>query len=173
MMTEENEIQLIKQAQQGDASAFAQLVRRYDRRVLQIAHAILDDLPDSQDVYQETFMAAYRHLPSFRFDSQFSTWLIRIAINQARNRLRRRKLRQFFSLDQQTLTADPATSDQVLNHQLLHQAVDRLPGKLKTVILLKYFQGYKIKEIAEILHCQEGTVKNYLFRAVQKLRQSF
>jgi RNA polymerase sigma-70 factor, ECF subfamily len=167
---EETEIQLIKQAQQGDPVAFTQLVIRYDRRILQIALSILNNLPDSQDVYQETFMRAYKYLPSFRFECQFSSWLTRIAVNLACTRLRQRRLRKFLSLDEMDLAANQLDQESDLNHELLRQAVARLPGKLKTVITLKYFQGYKIKEIAEILQCREGTIKNYIFRAVAKLQ---
>jgi len=170
---EANENQLIRQAQSGDESAFARLVTRYDRRILQIAHAILNDLSESQDVYQETFIRAFQHLPSFRFECGFGTWLTRIAINRARSRLRRQRVRQFLALDEGTTASERTTPEESLQQQMLREAVARLPGRCKTVVILKYFQGYKIKEIAEILQCREGTVKNYLFRAVEKLRASF
>jgi RNA polymerase sigma-70 factor, ECF subfamily len=168
---EEAEIQLVKRAQAGDSAAFTQLVHRYDRKVLQTAQQILNDVPDSQDVYQETFIRAYRHLPSFRYECQFGTWLMRIAINAARTRLRQRRLRQFIALEDQAAVELKSDPDMPLDSSLVRQHVARLPAKLQIVVTLKYFQGYKIREIAEMMQCQEGTVKNYLFRAVEKLRK--
>jgi RNA polymerase sigma-70 factor, ECF subfamily len=170
---EEIEIQLIKKAQNGDQAAFTALVRQHDRRIFRMVQAILDDLLDSQDVYQETFLRAYQHLASFRFECQFSTWISQIAVNLARSRLRQRRLRQFLSLAEEhhpVTEQPPQESD--LNQQALRHAVAGLRGNAKTVITLKYLQGYKIKEIAEIMGCHEGTVKNYLFRAIAKLRTS-
>jgi RNA polymerase sigma-70 factor, ECF subfamily len=167
---EETEIQLVKRAQAGDSAAFTQLVHRYDRQVLLTVQQILNDIPDSQDAYQETFIRAFRHMPSFRFECQFSTWLMRIAINVARTRLRQRRLRHFIALEDQTLVDTRSDPEMPADLHYVRQQVGRLPAKLQIVISLKYFQGYKIKEIAEMMQCQEGTVKNYLFRAVEKLR---
>ncbi|NLP10083.1 RNA polymerase sigma factor [bacterium] len=170
---DENEIQLIKRAQQGDRAAFSRLVLLHDRRILQTAHAILNDLPDSEDVYQETFLRAFRHLPSFRFECRFSTWLTRIAVNLARNRLRNRRTRPTLSFEEQTAVVQPAEQDAELHRRLLQEAIGRLPDRLRTVVTLKYFQGYKIREIAEIMHCRDGTIKKDLFRALEKLRMLF
>ncbi|HPI72912.1 MAG TPA: RNA polymerase sigma factor [bacterium] len=172
-MMDENEIQLIKRAQQGDRAAFSRLVLLHDRRILQTAHAILNDLPDSEDVYQETFMRAFRHLASFRFECQFSTWLTRIAVNLARNRLRSRRVRPTVRFEEQTSLAHPAEQDFELHRRLLQEAIDQLSVRLRTVVTLKYFQGYKIREIAEIMHCGDGAIKKDLFRALEKLRTIF
>ncbi len=170
---EDTEIQLITRAQNGDQAAFTCLVRLHDRRIFQMVQAILNDLLDTQDVYQETFLRAFQHIASFRFECQFSTWVAQIAVNLARTRLRQRRLRHFLSLKEEH---HPATEQQPqeaeMNQQALRQAVAGLRGRYKTVITLKYLQGYKIKEIAEILGCHEGTVKNCLFRAIAKLRKS-
>ncbi len=170
---EETEIQLVKRAQAGESAAFTQLVHRYDRQVLAAAQGILNDLPDSQDVYQETFIRAYRHLPSFRFECRFSTWLLRIAINVARSRLRQRRLRRFVSLEDQVLSQVRSDPEAPADLDYLRRQVAQLPAKLRIVVTLKYFQGYKIREIAEIMQCREGTVKNYLFRAVEKLKKTW
>jgi RNA polymerase sigma-70 factor (ECF subfamily) len=167
---DEAEIQLVKRAQAGDSAAFTQLVHRYDRKVLLTAQQILNDIPDSQDVYQETFIRAFRHLSSFRYECQFGTWLMRIAINTARTRLRQRRVRQFLSLEDQAAVELKSDPERPIDPNYVRQQVGRLPAKLRIVVTLKYFQGYKIKEIAEMMQCQEGTVKNYLFRAVEKLR---
>ncbi len=170
---DENEIQLIKRAQQGDQTAFSRLVLLHDRRILRTAYAILNDLPDSEDVYQETFMRAFRHLASFRFECQFSTWLTRIAVNLARNRLRSRRIRPTLSIEEQSTVVHPAEQDVELHRRLLQEAIGRLPIRLRTVVTLKYFQGYKIREIAEIMHCCDGAIKKDLFRALEKLRTIF
>ena len=134
---------------------------------------ILNDLPDSKDVYQETFIRAYRHLPSFRCECRFSTWLLRIAINVARSRLRQRRLRRFVSLEDQALNEVHSDPEAPADLDYVRRQVAQLPAKLRIVVTLKYFQGYKIREIAEIMQCREGTVKNYLFRAVEKLKKTW
>lgn len=91
------ERELILRARQGDAPAFALLVRRYDRRILALALDMVGDVDDAQDVFQEALLAAYRGLSQFRMESDFSTWLYRIAVNKAlkfRHRRQRTALRE-------------------------------------------------------------------------------
>src|SRR6202165_2372926 len=83
-----DDLELVHACKGGDVGAFEQLVKRYDRKLMRIAQSITHNREDSQDVVQETFLKAFQHLSQFREDSQFSTWLIRITVNQSLMKLR-------------------------------------------------------------------------------------
>ncbi|MFQ5631521.1 MAG: RNA polymerase sigma factor [bacterium] len=182
---EQREKNLIKHAQNGDTHAFDALVRLHDRRILQITYSMLSHLQDAQDVYQETFLRAFSKLESYRFESSFATWLGRIAINLSINKRKQRKRRQWFSLDEKTDTQlhiemeenhrDVRTADETVVsnefYQQIHNSLDVLSEQQRAAFTLKHLHGYKITEISKIMTCAEGTVKNYLFRATQKLKK--
>ena len=88
----ERDFELIQSAKAGDNRAFDELIRLYDKRILQIAYGIMGNMQDAYDAYQDGVIRAYRKLPSFRFESLFSTWLTRIVINQALNMKRKKAL---------------------------------------------------------------------------------
>ena len=94
---ENQEKTLIKQVQAGNTKAFDQLVSRHDKQILQIIYGILGNLDDAQDIYQDTFLKAFEKINSFRFQSKFSTWLIRIAINLSINFRKRKQLLKWLS----------------------------------------------------------------------------
>ena len=95
-----DDLNLVHATQNGDVSAFEQLVERYDRKLLRIAQHVTHNREDSQDAVQEAFLKAFQHLGNFREDSQFSTWLIRITVNQALMKLRKRRTTKEVSLDE-------------------------------------------------------------------------
>jgi len=180
-----HEIQLVQQAQLGNVKSFEKLVALYDRNVLQIATLMMGNRADAQDVYQETFLRAFQNISGFRFQSHFKTWLTRIAINVAINMRRKRRIGQFISIfdmvDENSdvrvlpvkdvsMTADMQQASAELQHQI-EKGLQKLSSKERAVFTLKQYQDYKIKDIAVILNCAEGTVKNYLFRATQKLKK--
>lgn len=182
---EQQETNLIKRAQGGDTRAFDTLVRLHDRRILQIAYSMLNNLQDAQDVYQETFLRAYSKLDTYRYESSFSTWLGRIAINLSINRRKQRKRRQWFSLDEKTdaqlhvemetnhrevRTAEATVAKNELYEQI-RGSLGVLSEQQRAAFTLKHLHGYKITEISKMMNCAEGTVKNYLFRATQKLKK--
>ncbi len=179
------ETELIKRAQRGSAEAFDELVRLHDRQILQMIYSIVGSRQDAGDVYQETFIRAFSRISTFRFESELNTWLGRIAINLSLNWRKRLHRKNVFSLEAQTESPEdfprevPAEGeddavDALLNRELNRQVENglrRLPAQQRTVFILKHTHGYKIKEIAEMLGCAEGTVKNQLFRAAERLRQ--
>lgn len=172
-----HETDLIRQAQAGDTDAFDALVRMHDARILQVIVGILGNQQDAYDAYQETFIRAFTRLRSFRFESAFRTWLTRIAINQALNLRKKLRWKHRLSLDHLTKTRTPSYEphpeqtfmDADVSAQV-QRSLDRLSDRERTVFVLKHMHGYKLREIAEMLTCAEGTVKNYLFRATQKMR---
>lgn len=182
---DEREIRLIKRAQEGDGAAFEALVQLHDRQVLKLARQMLNNVEDAQDVYQEIFLKVFRSLPSFRFESEFATWLYRIVINQCINYRQWRNRRRFLSFDSpheeeesgaSYLPPDksPDPEKAALNQELRREialAMESLSDKQRAVFVLRHFHDQKLQDIAKTLGCAEGTVKNYLFRATQRMQE--
>jgi RNA polymerase sigma-70 factor (ECF subfamily) len=180
------DLDLIQRAKQGDMGAFEQLVFRYDKQVLTIAARYVQSSEDAKDIYQEVFLRVYRSLPRFQLRSQFSTWLYRITTNVCLSHKSRRKRHFHTSLSQESddehggtladAIAEPGTTDHQAERadMALHvsHAMESLSSKQKLVFTMKYYDEYKIREIAEILGLAEGTVKRYLFTATKKIRRS-
>jgi RNA polymerase sigma-70 factor (ECF subfamily) len=179
--------ELIRAAQKGDRSAFDALVRRYDRSVLRLALHMLGNEQDAQDVHQDAFIKAYRHLSNFRFECSFYTWLYRIVTNLCLDQLRRRKSRKedpstvmdaageemdlMANLQDERATANPARElDRKNMNAAIQSALDALTPRERTVFELKHYQGLKLRTIGEMLSTTEETAKNTLFRATRKLR---
>lgn len=175
-----HEIDLIRRAQAGEHAAFEALVRRHDRRVLQVAYGILGNRDDAYDAYQNTFIKAFTRIRAFRFESAFGTWLIRIAINQSINLRKRRRWDRRRPLDTlydtpQATGTTTSPDETLINTELseqIRESMALLSARERSVFVLKHLHGYKIREIAPMIDCAEGTVKNYLFRATQKMRHA-
>jgi RNA polymerase sigma-70 factor (ECF subfamily) len=178
---------LIREAQRGDRAAFDSLVRRYDQSVLRLALHMLGNEQDAQDVHQEAFLKAYRHLGNFRFECSFYTWLYRIVTNLCLDQLRRRKSRRedpstiidskgdemdlMANLSDDRAMANPARElDRKRMGQSIADALDKLTPRERMVFELKHYQGLKLRTIGEMLSTTEETAKNTLFRATRKLR---
>src|SRR5579875_1905073 len=179
--------ELIRAAQKGDRTAFDALVRRYDRSVLRLALHMLGNEQDAQDVHQDAFIKAYRHLSNFRFECSFYTWLYRIVTNLCLDQLRRRKSRKedpgtvldaageemdlMANVQDERATADPARElERKHQHAAIQSALADLTPRERTVFELKHYQGLKLRTIGEMLSTTEETAKNTLFRATRKLR---
>jgi RNA polymerase sigma-70 factor (ECF subfamily) len=178
---------LIREAQRGDRSAFDSLVRRYDQSVLRLALHMLGNEQDAQDVHQEAFLKAYRHLGNFRFECSFYTWLYRIVTNLCLDQLRRRKSRRedpatvldsagdemdlMANISDTRAMANPARElDRKRMGESIQSALDKLTPRERMVFELKHYQGLKLRTIGEMLSTTEETAKNTLFRATRKLR---
>jgi len=180
---------LIEQAQSGDRMAFEELIRRHDREVLRLAFHMLGNREEAREVFQETFLKAYRSLSRFRFESSFYTWIYRIATNVGLDHLRKRqtlKEEVSYESDSESHPDRPAIKDTLAATTYYSNPERRLYGKevgariqeaLKTlsekerlVFELRHYQGLRLKMIGEIMGSTEETAKNYLFRATQKLR---
>jgi RNA polymerase sigma-70 factor (ECF subfamily) len=186
--TEEDRL-LVEQAQAGDREAFEQLVYRHDRDILRLAFHMLGNREEALDVFQDTFLKAYRSLGRFRSDSSFYTWIYRIATNVSLDKLRKRQsLREEISYEADTDSNPdrPALKDTLEEKSYYSNPERRLYGReignniqnaLKTlsekerlVFELRHYQGLRLRKIGEIMGSTEETAKNYLFRATQKLR---
>ena len=185
-MSKEN-YEIIKKAQSGDMQAFESLLKIYDRQVMNIAYSFRNSEEDARDIYQEVFLRVFRSLKGFKFNSEFSTWLFRITTNVCITYQRRKTSHVHDSLDREiskdenettklsdTITGNDATDNYALSMELsehIRSAVDELPPQQKLAFTLKHYEGYKIREISDMLNCAEGTVKRYLFTATNKLRE--
>jgi RNA polymerase sigma-70 factor (ECF subfamily) len=179
--------ELIREAQRGERTSFDALVRRYHQSVLRLALHMLGNEQDAQDVHQEAFIKAYRHLGNFRFECSFYTWIYRIVTNLCLDQLRRRKSRREDPAtvldaggDEMDLMANIADDRAMANpgRELdrkvmagrIAEALDKLTPRERTVFELKHYQGLKLRTIGEMLSTTEETAKNTLFRATRKLR---
>ena len=176
---------LISRFKQGDETAFTELIQKYSRRIYQIAWAILQNREDAEEVTQDTFIRIHRALPSFRGDSQFTTWIHTIAANLAKNKYQWNKSRGTLSnvsmnasQDESEQTLDfpdehPSPQQQILwseRSQQLQQALAEMPETYKQALLLHNVDGLQYDEIASILQCEIGTVKSRIARAREFLR---
>lgn len=183
----EKDIQLIKQAQRGNYKAFEELVTKYDKQVLNIAYSFRNNEDDAKDVYQEVFIRVFNGLKNFQFRSEFSTWLFRITTNVCLTYKTKKDKTTIDSLDKSVSQDDEnstslgeliQTNDETNRlaensdmSRYINKGLDRLPPKQKLVFTLKHFQGYKIREIAQMMNCNDGTIKRYLFNATGKMRE--
>ena len=180
-----NELLLIRQAQEGDRSAFDTLVRLYDQNVLRLTLQVVGSPEEALDLYQEAFLKVYRSIRHFRREAKFSTWLYRVVMNVCLDHLRRQKTRKEVAAPQpengeteflQTVPDDrPGLDPERATHskeigRRIQLALGRLNPRERMVFELKHYQGLKLRAIGEICKTSEQTVKNCLFRATQKLR---
>lgn len=178
------EASLIARCAAGDEEACAELVDEHQRLVFQLALNLLGDTQEALDLSQEVFLRVFRTLPTFRGHSALRTWIYRITVNQAKNRLRwwrRRHRAQQVSLDDHVrdhgeLPSDAVGSapDRVLRQKeigdRLRTALDRLPFDQKTAIVLREIDGLSYEEVAFSLGVAVGTIKSRLARARESLR---
>jgi RNA polymerase sigma-70 factor, ECF subfamily len=182
-----DDTQLIRGAQLGDAAAFEELVRQYDRAVLRLAVHLTGSQEDGQDIYQEAFLRAYINIGSFRFECSFYTWIYRIVTNLCLDHLRKRSSRY---RDLTTTISSDGEEEQVLDRipdqragaspernmasrelrRCIVRAMERLSPRERVVFELKHYHGLRLRTVAGILNTSEGTIKNTLFRATHKLR---
>lgn len=173
---------LIIQARNGNNSAFTNLFYRYDKKVFSIAAQYFQSSDDAKDVYQEVFLRVYKGLRKFEFRSEFSTWLFRVTTNVCLTHKAQYKKHQNISIspdeNDESPKLDLKSSDDEPDQQLINsetkgkiqRAIETLAPKQKMAFKLKHLHDYKIKEIAKMMDCSEGTVKKYLFIATDKIR---
>ncbi len=181
---ENDELDLVARSRQGDAAAFSVLVRRYEGKIFRLAMNITQNREDAEDVLQEAFFKAYEHLDQFQGNSKFYTWIVRIAVNQALMKLRKRKSDRAVSLDEQIDTGedtvvreiaawDPDPEQQYSQeelHKILNEAVLELAPIYRTVFTLRDIDGLSTEEAAEALDLSVPAVKSRLLRARLQLR---
>ncbi len=165
-----NEAQLLRKACQGDGPAVRALYERYSPRVYAVVRRIAADDDLAQDYAQEAWIRAIRALPTFRGEARFSTWLHRIAVNSALQAVRTAETRHKKEAPMpESLAVAPPERDALLS-QKLEWALDRLPERMRKVLILHDVEGYTHDEIGELLGTTAGTSKSQLFKARRKMR---
>jgi RNA polymerase sigma-70 factor (ECF subfamily) len=179
-----DELDLVARARAGDTSAFSTLLRRYEGKVFRLAMNITQNREDAEDVLQESFLKAWEHLDQFQGNSKFYTWVVRIAVNQALMKLRKRKSDRAVSLDEQIDTGEDTVVREIAAwdpdpeqrysqdelRQILTGAVDELAPLYRTVFTLRDVDGLSTEETAEALDLSVPAVKSRLLRARLQLR---
>jgi RNA polymerase sigma-70 factor (ECF subfamily) len=180
-----DESALVLRAKEGDMDAFSELVSHYERRVFRMAKQITQNDDDAEDVLQETFLKAYTHLDNFQGNSKFYTWLVRIAVNEALMKLRKRRSDRTVPLDEPIDTGEDEmvreiavwdeSPEQRFSReelgQILDQAIQSLKPAYRTVFILRDIEELSIEETAEALNLSISAVKSRLLRARLQLRE--
>ncbi|MDE3160776.1 MAG: sigma-70 family RNA polymerase sigma factor [Acidobacteriota bacterium] len=180
-----DEAPFVAQARKGDDRAFAELVKRYEAKIFRLAQHITQNREDAEDVLQETFLRAYEHLDQFQGNSKFYTWIVRIAVNQALMKLRRRRTDKSVSLDESidtgedTVTREIAAWDEDPEQrfsreelgEILDSAIQTLAPAYRSVFLLRDVDDLSTEETAEALGLSVPAVKSRLLRARLQLRE--
>jgi RNA polymerase sigma-70 factor (ECF subfamily) len=176
---------LVTEAKAGSYAAFEDLVNRYEKKIYRLGMNITGNPEDAEDVLQETFLKAFEHLPDFREDARFYTWIVRIAVNEALMKLRKRRASKEVPMEDSEDSegevvvrefADWKPNPEQLLAQneledILRNAVNFLPPTFRTVFYLRDVEGLSTEETAEMLNLSVGAVKARLFRARMRLRE--
>jgi RNA polymerase sigma-70 factor (ECF subfamily) len=170
----EIDFELIRAIQNGDMVAFNGMVDRYKDRLMNVIGRMLSSAEEAEDVVQETFIRVYQHRQSFNFQHCFSTWIYTIALNLARNELRKRKKFKFLDIadmagSESEISVDPKLPSRL--PQILDVAVKGLPEKYRTAFMLRDVQEMSYEEVAKVLGVPLGTVKSRVNRARLILRE--
>ncbi len=178
---------LVALSQKGDLNAFEALVRKHQKRMLNIAFRLLDDYEDACEVVQDAFVSAYKNIGTFRGESKFTTWLTSITVNLSKNRLKQVKSRrshEAVSIDEPVQVDDgqvvidppsgePSALDRLEKKDVRNRVQDcikALAPDFREVLVLRDMQDFSYEEIGSMLRMREGTVKSRLFRAREMIK---
>jgi len=167
--------ELIKRVQNGDMVAYNEIVSKYKNRLMNTIVRMISSEQEAEDIIQETFLRVYQHRDSFDFRHCFSTWLYTIALNLARNELRKRKRFKFFDIfDMQGHESEIAVEMKLPSNlpKILENAIETLPNKYKMAFILRDIQEQPYEEVAKIMNIPLGTVKSRVNRARALLREN-
>ena len=177
-LSADDELALVNRSRNGDAAAFSELVNRYERRIFRLAKRITQNDEDAEDVLQEAFLKAYQNLDSFQGNSKFYTWLVRISVNEALMKLRKRKTDKTVPLDEPMDTGEETVQREIAVwegnpeqrysqeelHVILEDAIDSLKPVYRTVFVLRDVEEMSTEETAEALNLSIPAVKSRLLR---------
>jgi RNA polymerase sigma-70 factor (ECF subfamily) len=180
-----DDFDLVQASKNGNVAAFEQLVKRYDGKLFRIAQSVTHNREDSQDAVQESFLRAYQHLADFRGNSQFSTWLIRITVNQSLMKLRKQRKAREVSLDEDLRAHEDVLPREIIDwapnaeqlygvselRSILLKTIEELQPILRTVFVLRDIEGLSTVQTAEVLNLSQSAVKSRLWRARLQLRE--
>ena len=179
-----DEAALVTRTREGDPRAFGLLVRKYEGKIFRLAQHITQNREDAEDVLQETFLKAFEHLDQFQGNSKFYTWIVRIAVNQALMKLRKRKSDKTVSIDETIDTGEDTVAREIAAwdespeerysreelQSILTAAIDSLAAPYRAVFVLRDMEDLSTEETAEALDLSVPAVKSRLLRARLQLR---
>jgi len=177
---DDNEV--VKLIRNGDPDLYGEIMERYQGKLFAYLYRLIGSKEEAEDLLQDVFIKAYRNLMSFDAERKFSSWIYRIAHNEAVNRIKRKSLKRFISWESITSTKDKintATTEEGPDKDWLRKemkqevadAIEKLPGKYKQVLLLRYYDDKSYEEISEILGRPVNTVGTLIKRAKEKLSE--
>lgn len=169
----DDDFSLIRSFVDGNEDAFRSILKRHKEKVRNLIYITLGRPDDVDDIAQEVFITVFRKLSSFRYESQFSTWLYRITINKCRDHIRKNKIRSFFT----PISQDDDIASGVLHtdsgfdvQEIVRKSIAKLPEKYRIPLILRDFDGLNYQQIAETLDTEVGTIKSRIFRAREALK---
>ncbi|KKO53127.1 RNA polymerase sigma factor SigW [Paenibacillus sp. DMB20] len=183
-MVDNLDVRLAKLARKGDQRAFAEIVELYKDKIFHLAYRMLNNRHEAEDIVQETFLRVYKNLDRYDENQKFSTWIYRIGTNLCIDRLRKRK--PSYSLDadmndQEGMDGysmipsdDRSPETEMLlseTQRIIHDSIESLPAKYKTIMLLRYIQDLSLQEISEVLDLPVTTIKTRVHRGREFLRK--
>jgi RNA polymerase sigma-70 factor, ECF subfamily len=185
-MDQASDSELLERAREGYPAAFATLVRRHDRYLYRVARSVLRDDQEAEDVVQQTFLQAFAHIVDFRGQASLRTWLTRIALNDALQRRRRRRMtvdlvqidtaqertRSEIYLSPLTASTPDGAAARTQIRKILERAIDDLPPAFRIVLVMRDVEGASVEETANALGIMPETVRTRLHRARRLLRES-
>jgi RNA polymerase sigma-70 factor (ECF subfamily) len=185
--TRDEDRKFVASCQEGDINAFEVLVRRHQKRMLNIAYRIIGSYDEACEIVQEAFISAYKNIKGFKGKAKFATWLYAICINLSKNRLKQlqtRRYREAYSTNDPIVTPDgeikgdpPSSEPSALDRleardvqQQVQGCINVLDAEFREVLILRDIQGFSYDEISAMLKVPEGTVKSRLFRAREAVK---
>jgi RNA polymerase sigma-70 factor (ECF subfamily) len=170
--------ELISKTLNGELKSYDQLMQRYEKLVYKVAYSFGSNQQNTMDITQNTFLRAYENLASYQDKGSFQAWIVKITYNEGINWTKKNKKYEQFQMidnDQPRHISDISQEDELLakeNKAQLLKSLFTLSTKYRLAVVLRYFNDMPLKEIAKVLNCSEGVVKNILFRSLQRLRQN-
>ena len=168
------ELEMINDVKSGSIQSFDMLMKNYQEQVYRVALSFAKNQDSAMDITQNVFLKAYQNISSFRGDSMFKTWLTRIAFNEGQNWQKKNK-HSYVDQDPDSTADQEGIEEEYIareNKTMLLRSLYTLNTRYRLAVILRYFENYSLKEIAETLSCSEGVVKNMLFRSLKKLKSA-
>ncbi len=173
-----NDREIVQRILSGETKAFREIIDNYGRLVNHMVYSMLGDSPEREDICQEVFLKVYKNLSGFRHEAKLSSWIARIAVNHCRDFMVSRKMNYDGEVGEDILAGIPddgpdieETLDKSRRAMLIRKEIDSLPPSYRTIITLYHLDEFSYEEISRTLKMPLGTVKNYIFRAREILRQ--
>jgi len=175
-MVRDSEFDLVKQFLEGSEQAFNEIVRKYQKRIYWHARQMLGNHLDADEVTQEVLIVMYKKLTSFNFQSNLFTWIYRIVTTRSLNHIRKKRIKDFFSVDDEENGIDVQSKVDIINDidnkeklEKVNKVLDSLPLKQKQVFIMRNYDQLSYEEISEITGVSVGGLKANYFHAIKKV----